>query len=173
MTSRTLSRSRARTSRPVTPEDTAVRHTVLSELSRRERWLLVFDNVVDPEHIMPWLPSGGSGHVLITSRTVVGWDDIAETVEVDVLERDESVLMLRRRVQVLEEADASQVAASVADLPLGVAQAAAYLARTGRPAAEYVTMVQERAADISNEGRPPSYPVPGRPRPRPPRAGLC
>jgi NB-ARC domain len=141
-------------------EDTAVRHTVLSELSRRERWLLVFDNVVDPEHIMPWLPSGGSGHVLITSRTVVGWDDIAETVEIDVLERGESVLMLRRRVQGLEEADASQVAAAVADLPLAVAQAAAYLARTGRPAAEYVTMVEERAADILNEGRPPSYPLP-------------
>ena len=135
--------------------DAAVRRAVLAALRDLERWLLVFDNAEHPEDIMGWLP-GGSGHVLITSR-VGGWDEVAVPVEVSVLERSESVELLSRRVPSLGEADADLVAAAIGDLPLAVAQAAAYIAQTGTPTADYIRLVETRASEILDVGRPPSY----------------
>ena len=137
--------------------DAAVRSAVLGELWARERWLLVFDNAEKPEDIARWLP-GGTGHVLITSRAG-GWDEIAVPVEVDVLDRAESVELLRRRVAGLDEDGAAPVAAAVGDLPLALAQAAGYMAQSGTSAARYVHLVQARAAEILDAGRPASYPL--------------
>jgi Tetratricopeptide repeat/NB-ARC domain len=133
-----------------------VRRAVLAELRERDRWLLVFDNAEDPEDVMEWLP-GGSGHVLITSRAH-RWADIAVPVEIDVLTRRESVVILRDRVPGLPARDADQVAAALGDLPLAVAQAAATMADTGMPAGEYTGLLATRAAEILDHGRPVSYP---------------
>jgi hypothetical protein len=138
-------------------DDAAVRREVLGELRHRERWLLVFDNADQPADIAAWLP-GGAGHVLITSRAS-GWEEVAVSVEVDVLERGESIAMLRRRVPGLTEAGAGLVAAVVGDLPLAVAQAAGYMAPAGISAADYVQMAEGRAAEILDAGRPASYPL--------------
>jgi hypothetical protein len=135
----------------------AMRRTVLGELRGRERWLLVFDNAERPDDITGWLP-GGAGHVLITSRAG-DWEEAAVSVEVDVLERSDSIAMLRRRVPGLGEADADSVAAAVGDLPLAVTQAAAYMASAGMSAADYVKIVKDRAAEILDAGRPTSYPL--------------
>lgn len=135
----------------------AMRRAVLGELRGRERWLLVFDNAERPGDITGWLP-GGAGHVLITSRAG-DWEEAAVSVEVDVLERSDSIAMLRRRVPGLGEADADSVAAAVGDLPLAVTQAAAYMASGGMSAADYVKIVKDRAAEILDAGRPTSYPL--------------
>ena len=67
---------------------------MLAELHGRDRWLLVFDNAEDPEDLAHWLP-GGSGHVLITSRAR-RWEEIAVPIQVDVLDRSESVAILQK-----------------------------------------------------------------------------
>ena len=138
-------------------DDSTARRMVLGELHGRERWLLIFDNAEHPEHIIGWLP-GGHGHVLITSRSH-GWDEVAVPVEVDVLDRAESVALLRRRVAGLGKADAGRVAQAVGDLPLAVAQAAGYMSQSGTLAAEYVRLIETRAAELLKYGRPASYPL--------------
>ena len=138
-------------------ETAVMRRAVLSGLRESGPWLLVFDNAEDPEHIADWLPGGGAGHVLITSRAS-GWNEIAVPVAVDVLTRAESVQILRKRVPGLRDEDADLVAEALGDLPLAVVQAAAYLADTGMPAAEYVALLDTRAAEILDHGRPSSYP---------------
>ena len=135
-----------------------IRRAVLAELHGRDRWLLIFDNAEDPETLAPWLP-GGRGHVLITSR-VRRWAEVAAPVEVDVLARGESVAILRDRVGGLAEADAYSVAAALGDLPLGIAQAAGYMADTGTPGKEYLGLLVSRAGQILGLGRPSSYPQP-------------
>jgi hypothetical protein len=133
-----------------------VRYTVLTALHEHARWLVVFDNAGQPSDLMDWLP-GGRGHVLVTSRSH-GWDDVAVPLVVDVLPRPECVAILRTRVKSLTADDAGIVADAVGDLPLAVAQAASYMARSGMSATGYVELLTSRAGEIMGEGRPATYP---------------
>jgi len=132
-----------------------VQRAVLMTLREQHRWLLIFDNAEDPRDVADWLP-GGRGHVLITSRAG-GWHDLARPVGVHTLERRESVQILRYRVPSLSDGDAEKVAEAVGDLPLALAQAAGYMAETAIAAAEYADLIRERAAEILEEGPPPSH----------------
>ena len=134
----------------------AMRAAVLAELRQRGRWLLIFDNAEAPADVAPWLPGDG-GHVLITSRER-GWDEVATPVEIDVLTRAESIEMLHRRVPGLAQADAGRLAAELGDLPLAIAQAAAFMADTGTSASQYLGLLQTRAGQLLERGTPGSYP---------------
>src|SRR4029077_13655706 len=125
------------------------------ELRVRDRWLLVFDNATGPQEVASALPSG-DGHVLITSRAQ-DWAEIAMPVEVDVLARAESVAILQNRVPDLASADAGRVAQALGDLPLALAQAAAYMAGTGMPAGEYLDLLAARAAQLLDQGQSAGY----------------
>ncbi len=133
-----------------------VRAVVMAELRERGRWLLVFDNAANPPELSGWLP-GGTGHVLITTRER-DWTEIAAPVEVDVLARPESAAILQDRVTGLTEADADRLAAELGDLPLAIAQAAAFMAETDMTAGEYLGLLQTRAGQLLAHGLPGSYP---------------
>lgn len=135
---------------------TGLRRAVSTGLRARGSWLVIFDNAEDVERLARWLPGGG-GHVLITSRTR-GWAEIAVTVEVDVLPRAESVELLTTRMPGLTTRDADRVADALGDLPLALTQAAEYMADTGTPAGSYLRLLQDRAAEMLDHGRPVSYP---------------
>jgi cellulose biosynthesis protein BcsQ len=139
--------------RPGMSEDSAA----LAFLREQGRWLLVFDDAESPAAVLPWLP-GGSGHVLITSRAR-GWAEVAATVEVDVLERAESVALLRGRLPGLSLAEAGRLAEALGDLPLALAQAAGYIAATGMSSDEYLALLSSWAFAVLDEGRPASYPL--------------
>jgi DNA-binding XRE family transcriptional regulator/tetratricopeptide (TPR) repeat protein len=137
-------------------ETGTVRAVVLAELRALGRWLLVFDNAEDRAEVAAWLP-GGSGHVLITSRER-GWAELAAPVEVDVLDRAESVALLQHRVSGLGAADADRLAAELGDLPLALAQAAAFMAGTGMAVDEYLGLLHARAGQVLDQAVPGAYP---------------
>ena len=141
---------------PADPGLTTAGRAAVAELRKRHRWLLVFDNAENPEDVAGWLP-GGSGHVLITSRTR-RWAEIAVPMEIDVLARPDSVAILRDRVPGLPVEDADRLAEALGDLPLALVQAAAFMADTGMPEAEYTSLLSARATAILDQGRPTSYP---------------
>jgi tetratricopeptide (TPR) repeat protein len=128
----------------------------MARLHELERWLLVFDNAKEPGDLDGWLP-GGTGHVLITSR-ISRWSDVAVPVEVGVLDRDESVAVLRSRLPTLADGDADRIADAVGDLALAVAQAAGYMADAGMPAREYIELLGVRTAEMMRAARPATYP---------------
>jgi hypothetical protein len=134
----------------------AVRAAVLAELRQRDRWLLVFDNAQASTDVGQWLP-GGAGHVLITTREP-GWAEIARPVDVDVLDRPESLALLRGRVPGITTADADGLAARLGDLPLAIAQAAGFMTESGMPSAEYLELLADRARELLSRGTPGSYP---------------
>jgi len=109
---------------------------LLGVLRERDRWLLIFDNAEGPAALVRYLP-GGCGQVMITSRNP-GWHELATPVEVDVLDRGESVTLLRRRAPQLTEGEAGRVAEVLGDLPLALAQAEAYLADTATGVQDYL-----------------------------------
>ncbi|GIM94984.1 FxSxx-COOH system tetratricopeptide repeat protein [Paractinoplanes toevensis] len=118
---------------------------VLSALARGEslrRWLVILDNAEDVETVTRFLPRGPGGHVIITSRDA-GWAERAESIQVDVFDRRESIAHLRRRVPAMRPDDAGRLADALGDLPIAVAAAGAWLADTGKPVAEYLGHLDE------------------------------
>jgi tetratricopeptide (TPR) repeat protein len=130
-------------------------HTALGHLRRRSNWLLVFDNAEDPAALSPWLPGGG-GHVLITSR-IAGWHELATPFELQVLRRAGSAELLRRGRDDLSDDEVELLGDRLGDLPLAVAQAAGVLAETGMAVSDYLELVDAKAAQILDEGAPPTY----------------
>ncbi|HEU0086244.1 MAG TPA: FxSxx-COOH system tetratricopeptide repeat protein [Pseudonocardiaceae bacterium] len=138
------------------PADAAVVR-LRGALRERDRWLLVYDNAEDPAALAAYLVSG-AGHTMITSRNPA-WHELATPVRVDVLDRDESITLLRRRVPALTDGQAGQIAQALGDLPLALAQAGAHLADTGTPVEDYLRLLAERAGELLAQGTPATYPV--------------
>ena len=91
------------------------------------RFLLVYDNADDPDVIADLLPTGATGHVLITSGPVDG-----RAVELVPMSAEDSVRLLLDRVPGLVAQDAARVAEAVDHLPLALDLASSWLAGTAR-----------------------------------------
>jgi nucleoside phosphorylase/tetratricopeptide (TPR) repeat protein len=131
---------------PVGPEANAAVPAVREALRLGRpysNWLLVFDNAEDLEAVKNVIPTGGRGKVLVTSRNA-DWSLAANTLEVDVFSRDESVRLLRRRDPDIADEDATKLAEALGDLPLAIEQAAAWRVATGMTAAEYLDLLRDR-----------------------------
>ncbi|MFJ6984697.1 MULTISPECIES: FxSxx-COOH system tetratricopeptide repeat protein [unclassified Streptomyces] len=146
----------ALTGTPAAADTRRAAREALRELCAGTDWLVVLDNAEGPEEVFPWIPSAGSGHVLITSRNP-DWSDTAVTAPLGVLNRTESVALLRARVPSLDPAEADALAGDLGDLPLALAQAAGVLA-AGMPARTYRGLLVSDSHQVLDEGRPRSYP---------------
>ncbi|NUT52524.1 MAG: NTPase, partial [Saccharothrix sp.] len=91
------------------------------------RFLLVYDNADDPELIADLLPTGATGHVLVTSGPVAG-----QAVELVPMRHADSVRLLLDRVPGLTAEDALRVADAVDHLPLSLELASSWLGETAR-----------------------------------------
>ena len=98
---------------------------VAAALGSGRDWLVVFDNAQVPGDLAGMLPGGG-GHVLITSRNRV-WSGVASQLDLEVFSRAESVEFLCKRTSRAEPDTAEELAGELGDLPLALAQAAAYI----------------------------------------------
>ncbi|MGM1059632.1 FxSxx-COOH system tetratricopeptide repeat protein [Saccharothrix sp. Mg75] len=124
---------------------------VLAGLRGRRRWLLVFDNAEEVDALRPYLPSG-DGQVLITTRRN-GFRSLGPVLDVDVLDRAESVALLRRRLPEMPDDAADALAQWLGDLPLALEQASAYLEATELPVGEYLDLLRTRTAEMIVRGR--------------------
>lgn len=114
----------------------AVMPVLRAQLDQHTDWLLIVDNVPDRPQLDQLLPTR-AGRLLVTSRDP---DVLAENPPVIVgrFSRTESVTLLRRRCSWLSQQAGDRIAGVVEDLPVAVAQAAQFLARTGMAADEYL-----------------------------------
>jgi tetratricopeptide (TPR) repeat protein len=119
------------------------------------QWLLIFDDVTQPNKLRRYIPQGG--HVIVTSR-INEWRQVLNTDGIEVREfaRAETVRFLRERVPQLvpaedpaaeaaAAADADRLAEVLGDLPLAAEHAASYLAQTGAPVADYIAAFERDA----------------------------
>jgi len=125
-------------------------------LEHHRQWLLVFDNVPHPDAVTDYLPRGGAGQVLITSRDQ-NWGEVATRVTVPKLPRPESIAFLEKR---LDRPDplAHQLADELGDFPLALAQAAAYIETTQASVAAYLDLYRTRRQELwQDEPAPAGY----------------
>jgi tetratricopeptide (TPR) repeat protein len=122
-------------------------------------WLLVFDNAETPETVRDYFPDAGTGKVLVTSRNQE-WSRVAETLEVDVFARPESIRLLQRRNPELTDAEADRLAEVLGDLPLAIEHASAWLAATDMAVGEYLDLLAEKRAELTALVPTPGYEMP-------------
>ena len=136
----------------------ALADAVRQALTRRDRWLLVFDNATGPDDVTGLLPKAGVGRVLITSRNP-SWP-LAVPLDVPVLSRDAAIGFLLEQTEQDDRNAADAVASELGDLPLALAQAAAYMTETGVGLAGYLDLFRTRRHELWAEERPPAdYPA--------------
>jgi tetratricopeptide (TPR) repeat protein len=135
-----------------------VANAVCQELARRDRWLLVFDNATGPDDVRTLLPRAGVGRVLITSRNP-SWP-FAVPLDVPVLRREAAIRFLLEQTKQHDRDAADALANELGDLPLALAQAAAYVTETGVGLAGYLDLFRTRRSELWAEEKPPEgYPA--------------
>jgi tetratricopeptide (TPR) repeat protein len=135
------------------PDQLEMVTSLLEALRGQSGWLLVFDNAEQPGELQPYLPPGGRGHVLVTSRWSA-WGEWATPLRLDVLSREEAVAFLSKRTGTTDEQAAAALAEALGDLPLALAEAAAYIEQTQVSLEEYLQLVQGRAVELFGLAQP-------------------
>ncbi|HYN95050.1 MAG TPA: FxSxx-COOH system tetratricopeptide repeat protein [Pilimelia sp.] len=125
---------------------------VVRQVTRRGRWLLVFDNAEHVDDVCRFLP-GGVGDVLVTSRNPA-WRRLAVPLAVPVFSRPESLALLSGRGPAGADPAADRVAELLGDLPLALVQAAAYADETGMEYDAYATLLRRRRDALLARGVP-------------------
>jgi tetratricopeptide (TPR) repeat protein len=141
------------------PDQRLVVQAVRHWLGQNTGWLLIFDNAPGPAQIRDYLPHGGAGHIIVTSRNP-HWREVATPLTVQKLKRPESVAFLLKRTGETDEAGAAKLAEALDDLPLALAQAGAYISETGRTFTAYLELFQSsRRTELWDKEHPPlDYP---------------
>ena len=122
-------------------------------------WLLIVDNADDLSLAQPYLPLQGNGSVLLTTRaSASGW--LAPSLEVDAMGVLEGVELLLRRAQRFAHAsddeinEATNLVVALAQFPLALDQAGAYIEETGCGVADYLHLYQvHRRTLLGRRGR--------------------
>ena len=118
-------------------------------------WLLIVDNADDPELCSPktglfqYLPLNRNGSILLTTRThaVVLGLDIAQdhVIKMDPMSRSEALELLHQGLtesQIGAPEYTTTLLDLLADLPLAIRQASAYMAQNGIPVAKYLELCE-------------------------------
>ena len=122
------------------------------------RWLVIFDNAIEPEVVEKYIP-GGPGNVVITSRDR-SWVSASTVVEVNVFHADESVEFLRSKWTDLTEEQAGRLARRLGHLPLALAQAVAVHEQTGMPLDDYLRLLESSPARLLDQETAAGYAEP-------------
>jgi tetratricopeptide (TPR) repeat protein len=118
-------------------------------------WLLIFDNADDLPIVEEFLPAGGRGHLLLTTRAHAP-GTLANSLAVEQMDMQEAMLLLLRRARVLQPDDlleqvspadrvtAQAIAQEIDGLPLALDQAGAYIEETQCSLTSYLNQYRKR-----------------------------
>ncbi|HUE74991.1 MAG TPA: FxSxx-COOH system tetratricopeptide repeat protein [Pirellulaceae bacterium] len=118
-------------------------------------WLLVLDNVPHARDVAELLPTTALGHVIVTSRDP-NWGQYATPFRVDVFDCPSAVEYVLRRTGSSDRTGAAQLAMELGNLPLALAQAAAYIEQTGIAITDYLALFLERRRELWSQQQPPA-----------------
>jgi tetratricopeptide (TPR) repeat protein len=126
----------------------------VSEWLRQNRgWLVIFDNAVDAKSVRDYLPRGGAGHIIVTSRNP-SWTGVAKPFSVQTLPLPEAIEFLFKRTGHQDEATAKILAEALGCLPLALEQAGAYIETSGCTMAHYLDLFEKRQYELLQRGKP-------------------
>ncbi len=140
-------------------EQRRIVEAVRAWLREQSRWLLIIDNIEDLRLVQNFLPGGGRGHILLTTRAQTT-GNIAHCIDLPEMTLEESTLFLLKRTKRIEldaqdtsHADlqkAQDIARVLGGLPLALDQAGAYIEETGCSFANYLCRFQSQHKKLLN-----------------------
>ncbi|MES9543637.1 FxSxx-COOH system tetratricopeptide repeat protein, partial [Actinomadura sp. NPDC000600] len=116
------------------------------------RWLLVYDNAVDPEATLAWTPDG-PGQVIITSQNL-DWTPDVRSLGVQVFDPSESIEFLSKRMPDVGPEEAERLAAALGHLPILLEHASGWNRATGLSVDEYLDLFNARMGELLLQGTP-------------------
>jgi hypothetical protein len=131
-------------------------HAMLA--NRTGAWLLVIDNITEPEALRGLLPAAGTGDVLVTSRAGT-WPDRRLVLPVAPLTQPHAVRLITSLGGDTNETAAAVLARELGGLPLALAQAGCYVANSALDLAGYLALYRSRRAELHQQGHAPDYPA--------------
>jgi tetratricopeptide (TPR) repeat protein len=128
-------------------------------MAQNAGWLLILDNADELPLLPDFLPDGGQGRVLLTTRSQAT-GKFAESLSVEKMEVNEGLLLLLRRAKLLASdapldkitrtlrEQAQAIVEELDGLPLALDQAAAYIEETGCRPGVYLDLYQQRRSAL-------------------------
>ncbi|MFF7452882.1 tetratricopeptide repeat protein [Kitasatospora sp. NPDC008115] len=122
-------------------------------LATHTGWLLILDNVDNPDQLAPLIARATTGRILITSRRATGWYNTAIPIPLDVLAPNESIDLLTHIITHggRRTADAAELCHELGHLPLAIEQAGAYITQTGITPGAYLRLLADHPSDMYRE----------------------
>ena len=143
-------------------DQTITVHTVIHWLESHSQWLLIIDNADDLELTRDFLPTGGKGHIILTTRSQET-GAVAQALEVPKLAPDDEAVLLLHRAKIIpldasladaseeNQSDARAIAHLLDGLPLAIDQAGAYIEKMQCSLADYRGRYQQARASLLKE----------------------
>lgn len=131
-------------------------HAMLA--NRAGTWLLVIDNIAEPEALRGLLPAAGAGDVLVTSRAGT-WPDRQMVLPVQPLTPPHAMRLVTALSGDADQDSAAILAHELGGLPLALAQAGCYVAHSALDLAAYLSLYRCRRAELHQQGHAPDYPA--------------
>ncbi len=144
-------------------------------MQTHQSWLLIFDNVDEPEALVPFLPTPIRGHLLVTTRASDVSDlglGFGHVLAVETFSPELGTLFLLHRAGLLaldatldlatltERTQAQQIGHDLGWLPLALDQAGAYIRATRSDLASFRQIYQQHRAQLLRERRGRDHPEP-------------
>lgn len=128
-------------------------------LEQHNYWLLIVDNADELSLAYDFLPTGGKGHILLTTRAQA-LGPLAKKIDLEKMDKEKGMLFLLRRAGVLtieaplsrspetDHVAAETIVKEVDGLPLALDQAGAYIEETHCGVSAYLVSYRQRQAEL-------------------------
>jgi hypothetical protein len=130
-------------------------HALLANCT--QPWLLVIDNIAEPEVLRGLLPAAGIGDVLVTSRAGT-WPDQRMVLAVPPLSEPDATHLITSLSGDPDQHSAAVLTHELGGLPLALAQASCYIAHSALDLTGYLSLYCHRRAELHQQGHAPDYP---------------
>jgi len=143
-------------------DQTITINAVIRWLETHSQWLLIVDNADDPEITKDFLPTGGKGHIILTTRSQAT-GAVAQALEVTKLAPDDGAVLLLHRAKIMpldasladtsyeNQSNAKAIAHLLDGLPLAIDQAGAYIEKMNCSLSDYRGRYQQARATLLKE----------------------
>jgi tetratricopeptide (TPR) repeat protein len=141
------------------PDQKITMQAVKRWLEQHDQWLLIFDNADDLALTEDFLPKGGKGHILLTTRAQA-LGTLADGIDIEKMDTEEGMLLLLHRAKVLardaplalapaaDRAAAESIVKEMDGLPLALDQAGAYIEETRCSVSDYLNFYRQHQGEL-------------------------